>query len=222
MANFEHDSNSDGEWDDSWDTIWNEQDWELYLKTEKGQIRKYQKLYSQFARHQNRLDEVAYHMGWEMQSDHSNSETPPAESPLDAIPDQPYTLHKHPLFIASKALHDWLAEKWTQHVSLASDGFSASQALAYKNTLTQSDQYGLLAVTALDLGDYTLAIAYFKRGLDELNRLIAHITEIDSLEIAPLSAYAKHARTRIFDLREIWLRVIGDCRAAVANRFEDE
>ncbi len=220
MANFEYDSNSDGEWDDSWDTIWNEHDWELYLKTEKGQIRKYQKLYSQFARHQNRLDEVAYHMGWEMQSDHSNSE--PSEPLSEAIPDQPYTLHKHPLFIASKALHDWLAEKWTQHVSLAGDDLSAVQALEYQNTLTRSDQYGLLAVTALDLGDYTLAIAYFKRGLDELNQLIALISTTESLDIAPLAAYAKHARMRIFDLREIWLRVIGDCRAAVANRYEDE
>ena len=36
MANFNFDSNADGEWDDSWETIWNEGDWERYLQSEEG------------------------------------------------------------------------------------------------------------------------------------------------------------------------------------------
>ncbi len=216
MANFEFDSNSDSEWDDSWDTIWNERDWELYLKTERDEVRKYQKLYTRFVANTNRLDEVALYMGWDVQGESSGQEA------SEPIPDQPYTLHKHPLYIASKALHDWLTEKWTQHVSLSGDLLPATTALRVQNAIAQSDQYGLLAVTALDLGDYMLAIAYFKRGLVELNQLLALITELESLNVTPLDLYAKHAKIRIFDIREIWLRVTSDCRAAFAKRFEDE
>lgn len=221
MANFEYDSNPDNEWDDSWETIWNEFDWERYLKSEKDEVRKYQKFYNKLIRSQNRLDEVALFMGWESGAATSDSlET--VETSLDAFPDQPYTLHKHPLFIASKALHEWLTEKWLQHVSLCSDQIPSTTALKVQNAIGQSDYYGLLAVTALDFGDYSLTIAYFKRGLVALNALLGLITEIEELNIAALTAYSKQAKTRLFDLREIWLRVTSDCRAAAAKPFEEE
>lgn len=219
MADFEFESNSDSEWDDSWETIWNEHDWEVYLASEKDQVRKYQKLYNKLARSQNRLDEIALFMGWEAGGENPEQDT---SNPVEAIPDQPYTLHKHPLYVASKALHGWMIEKWTEHVALCSDQVSPVTALKVQNTISQSDQYGLLAVTALDLGDYTLAIAYFKRGLDQINQFLAQLNELDTKNIAPLNAYSKHARTRIFDIREIWLRVMADCRAAGARRFEEE
>ena len=220
MADFEYESNSDSEWDDSWETIWSEHDWEVYLANEKSEVRKYQKLYNKLARSQNRLDEVALFMGWETQSDNTEMET--GESLMEPIPDQPYTLHKHPLYIASKALHDWMTEKWAQHISLCADQISSVFVLKIQNTISQSDQYGLLAVTALDLGDYTLAIAYFKRGLDQINQLLAQLNELETKNIAPLNAYSKHAKIRLFDIREIWLRVMADCRSAATRRLEDE
>jgi hypothetical protein len=221
MANFEYDSNPDNEWDDSWETIWNEHDWERYLQNEKSDVRKYQKIYNKLVHRQNRLDEVALRMDWELPSD-SHESADLEESSSDTLSEEPYTLHKHPLFIASKALHEWMTEKWLQHVSLCSDQISPTQALILQNVINQSDHYGLLAVTALDLGDYTLAIAYFKRGLAALNSILAHLVEVTELDIAPLNSYSKHAKIRIFDLREIWLRVIGDCRAASIKPFDDE
>jgi|ETNmetMinimDraft_22_1059887.scaffolds.fasta_scaffold00221_8 hypothetical protein len=221
MASFENDSNPDNEWDDSWETIWNEFDWERYLNREKDQVRKYQKFYNKLIRSQNRLDEVALFMGWE--SGNATGDTSDSvEISLDSLPDQPYTLHKHPLFIASKALHDWLREAWTQRISLCDDQIAASKALEVQNAISQSDYYGLLAVTALDLGDYSLAIAYFKRGLVALNSLLALLSEVEQMDIDALAAYAKQAKTRLFDIREIWLRVTADCRAAAAKRFDEE
>lgn len=221
MANFEYDSSSDNEWDDSWDTIWNEFDWERYLDSEKDEVRKYQKFYNKLMRSESRLDEVALFMGWE--SGNSTGELQEtAETSLDAVPDEPYTLHKHPLFIASKALHEWLTEKWIQHISLCEGQVASTTALKVQNAIGKSDYYGLLAVTALDLGDYALAIAYFKRGLVALNTLLAILLEVEELNVAALKAYSKQAKTRLFDIREIWLRVTADCRAAVTKRFEEE
>ncbi len=221
MANFENDSNADNEWDDSWETIWNEFDWERYLDVEKDEIRRYQKYYSKLIRSQSRLDQVALFMGWE----NGNSTSDPQESvdtSLDAPPDVPYTLHKHPLFVASKALHQWLTENWFQSISLCSDQIASTVALKVQNTIAQSDYYGLLAVTALDLGDYSLAIAYFKRGLVALNELLALLLEVEEINVDALSAYSKQAKIRLFDIREIWLRVTADCRAAAARGFEEE
>jgi len=220
MADFEYESNPDRDWDDSWETVWNEHDWEVYLANEKDQVRRYQKLYNKLARNQNRLDEVALFMGWDTNADPQDQET--ADNAIEAISDQPYTLHKHPLYIASKALHDWLTESWSQHVSLCSEQISPVPALNIQKTISSSEQYGLLAVSALDLGDYALAIAYFKRGLSQINGLLSQLNELETKNIAPLNAYSKHAKIRLFDIREIWLRVMSDCRTAVARRFEEE
>lgn len=220
MADFEYESNPDSEWDDSWGTVWNEHDWEVYLTNEKDEVRRYQELYNKLARNQNRLDEAALFMGWDTNGDPQDQET--ADNAIEAISDQPYTLHKHPLYIVSKALHDWLTERWSQHVSLCSEQISPVLALKIQKTVSSSEQYGLLAVTALDLGDYALAIAYFKRGLSQINGLLSQLNELETKNIAPLNAYSKHAKIRLFDIREIWLRVISDCRTAVARRFEEE
>jgi len=220
MADFEYESNSDSEWDDSWDTLWSEHDWEAYLANESDEVQRYQRLYNKLAQHPNRLDEIALRMGWDLQVDPKDSDS--SEPPQDALPELPYTLHKHPLFIASKALHGWMTEKWSQRVALCTDRVKPIFALEVQNTITQSDQYGLLGVTALDLGDYTLAVAYFKRGLQQLNKLLAQLNGIEAKNAAPLEAYGVHAKIRIFDLREIWLRVMSDCRDAASGRFEEE
>jgi hypothetical protein len=220
MADFESETNPDSEWEDSWEAVWNEHDWEVYLANEKDQVRRYQKLYDKLAQNQNRLDEVALSMGWDTNADPQDQET--ADNGIEAISDQPYTLHKHPLYIASKALHNWLTERWSQHVSLCSEQISPVSALKIQKTISSSEQYGLLAVTALDLGDYALAIAYFKRGLSKINGLLSQLNELETKNIAPLHAYSKHAKIRLFDIREIWLRVMSDCRTAIARRFEEE
>ena len=69
MANFDFNSNADGEWDDSWETIWNETDWERYLKSEDRQVTQYQRLYAKRAHDVDRLDQVASSMGWDAKSD---------------------------------------------------------------------------------------------------------------------------------------------------------
>ena len=221
MGSYEHDSNPENDWEDSWDTIWNEFNWEQYLRNEDDAIAKYQTLYNKLIRSANRLDEVALFMGWQqapaLQADEEAGDTETA----DALP-QPYTLHKHPLFVSSKALHGWLMEKWSQHVALCSEQVSTTKALALVSSFSESDYYGLLAVTALDLDDYALAIAYFKRGMVSINKALALLAEFEESEVEPLPTYVKQARIRLFDIREIWLRVSSDCRATIARGTDED
>jgi hypothetical protein len=220
MANFDFDSNADGEWDDSWETIWNESDWERYLKSEDRQVYQYQRLYASKAQDVDRLDKVASSMGWDARGDSSSGDH---SDQLTELPEsEPYTLHKHPLYIANKALHRWLSENWKQEANKHSDRLSIYSALSLQEAISKSDEYGLLAVTALDLADFSLAIAYIKRGFAHLNALLARLSSIDHFERESLSEFVSQARMRIFDIREIWLRVAADCRAASESRFEED
>ena len=220
MANFDFDSNADGDWDDSWETIWNEGHWERYLQTEEAQVSHYQRLYVKHSKDANRLDKVASSMGWDAQGEQSANEV--TDTQLDMPKSGPYTLHKHPLYIASNALHSWLSDNWKQEANMHSDRISNYSALSLQEAISKSDEYGLLAVTALDLADFSLTIAYIKRGFALLNELLAGLSRIDHFQRESLSEFVTQAKIRAFDIREIWLRVAADCRAASGQRLDED
>ena len=187
------------------------------MRSEDDEVAKYQTLYNKLVRSVNRLDEVALFMGWQQRP--GEEENPAVED--DADP-EPHTLHKHPLFVSSKALHNWLIEKLQLHIALCSEQFSTQQALALQSAYHESDYYGLLAVTALDMDDFALAIAYFKRGMVSINKALALLAEFEASGIEPLPLYARQARVRLFDVREIWLRVTSDCRSTIAKGSDED
>ena len=222
MGSFEPDSNPESNWDDSWEAVWNEFDWEQYLRREGDEVAKYQTFYDKLIRSQNRLDEVALYMGWQSASSPADSDGDDDLAAAEFPDPQPYTLHRHPLFVASKALHGWLIQRWMQHVALCSEKLPTEKVMAYQATLAESDYYGLLAVTALDMDDFALAVAYLKRGMVAINQSLALIAAFEAMQISPLPLYLSQARVRLFDLREIWLRVSADCRSTMSRGAEEE
>jgi len=78
-----------------------------------------------------------------------------------------------------------------------------------------------MAIHALDFGDYTMAICLFKRALAELNGCFAQIGSEAADASETVLAGRDDIRQRLFDIREIWLRVISDCREDT-NRLADE
>jgi len=222
MGNYESESDPEKEWDDSWeDTGWTEFNWEQYLRCESEEVKKYQAIYTKLIRSHNRLDEVALYMGWQPNGEPmADAEGSQGTSAQEEPP--PYTLHRHPLYVSSKALHSWLSDQWSRRVSLSSSKVDAAQAVAFQSAINESDQYGVLAVTALDMDDFALAIAYFKRGLAAVNRAFGIISSFEAKGVDSLSLYVKHARIRLFDIREIWLRVTSDCRATLSRRSNED
>lgn len=220
MGNYESEPNPNNDWDDSWDIDWNEFRWEQYLQTESEEIKKYQMIYAKLIRSQNRLDEVALYMGWQPSSETAAEADPNPPESEEGQP--PYTIHRHPLYVSSKALHEWLSNQWQRRVKLLSKQLDPSKAVSYLAAIQESDQYGVLAVTALDMDDFALAIAYFKRGLVAVNKALGLISEFEAIGADSLSLYSKHARIRLFDIREIWLRVTSDCRATLSRRSDDD
>lgn len=229
MSNFETDGPSDNEWEDRGELAWNEFDWEKYLREQDDVIHRYLAFYEQSKGHEDRIDETAHLMGWDEdswsseQADTPSRETaePEAESEIGEGKDEPYTLHKNPIFISTKAIYLSLKRPWER---LAINPAKAPQTLALDlhAALYRGEEQAMLAIQALDFGDYAMAISLFKRALGELNRTFALLNANPVAKLPAVVHYREDALPRLFDLREIWLRVMNECREELERPADED
>ncbi|MBC8010165.1 MAG: hypothetical protein H7067_08710 [Burkholderiales bacterium] len=229
MGNTNSENPSDNEWDDRGELVWNEFDWERYLRQQDESILRYLGFYEKLRNHPERLDEAAKLMGWGVEEwtsdatigadDDDDDDDDVTEVDLGDEAD-PYTLHKNPIFVATRALFLSLKRGWEQ---LADSGDKVPQklALAYYATLLRTEDQAMQAVSALDFGDYAMAISLFKRALRDLNLTMATLEPEACTHSRALGNYRESALARLFDLREVWLRVMGECREELARPSDD-
>jgi hypothetical protein len=223
MSDFNPDGPSENEWDERGDLAWNEFDWEQYLRHQDEVVIRYLAFYEQLKDHPSRLDEVAHFMGWDKEDWSSEGTTLGEDSEVDdesedgdgdetvEFDPEPYTLHKNPIFIAIKAIQLSLKRGWER---IAHDPQKVPQSLAlnFQTSLHRSDENAMLAIQALDFGDYALAISLFKRALRDINHSLALLEPKVTAFSRYLSSFREDALSRLFDLREVYLRVMNECR----------
>jgi hypothetical protein len=233
MSNFDPDGPADNEWDDRGDLAWNEFDWEHYLREQDDIIHRYLAFYEQLKGHPDRIDEAAHFMGWDREdwsSEGADDEEDAGAVSEDEAADradisdydaEPYTLHKNPVFVASRAIFLSLKRGWER---IATDSQRVPQALAIglQTSLYRSEEHALLAIQALDFGDYAMAISLLKRAHGELNQTLALLNSISDPASRSLLHFREDALPRLFDLREIWLRVMHECRQELGRPPEPE
>lgn len=231
---------SDNDWEDRGDLIWNEFDWERYLRDQDEVVLRYLAFYEKLRDQPERLDEAARLMGWGVEewtsegvqsgsdtddSDDDEDEDEESEDDLTEVDlddeDEPYTLHKNPIHVATRALFLSLKRTWEQ---TADDPAKVPQklALGFHAALVRTEEQASQAVSALDFGDYAMAISLFKRALRELNFALAVLEPEACQHSRALERYRSDAFRRLFDLREIWLRVMSECREELARPSDDE
>ncbi len=227
MGNTNSENPSDHDGDERGELIWNEFDWERYLREQDEVVLRYLGFYEQFKQSAERLDEAARQMGWRVADwtsdgvqdgdDFSDDDEDEDELGDDA---EPYTLHKNPIHVASRALFLSLKRAWEQ---IASDPEKVPQALALRHqvALSRTEDQAMQAISALDFGDYALAISLFKRALRDLNLVLATLDERVCAGSRALQRHRGHALPRLFDLCEVWLRVMSECRAELARPVDD-
>jgi hypothetical protein len=94
--------------------------------------------------------------------------------------------------------------------------------LALLASFHRQEEEAVHAIHALDFGDYAMAVSLFKRALSSLNGSLALLNDEGSNKYRTVAAYREDALPRLFDLREIWLRVIAECREELERPAEDE
>lgn len=211
MTNPEFDGLFDNEWDDRGELAWTEGDWEQYLADQEKVIREYARTYERVAPGPDRIDKVARELGWESasESEAADDDGDPDDAPGEDW--EPYTIHRNPVYVATKALYLGLIANW-QRLASEPGRISSAAAMAMHASLHRGQEVALHGIHALEMGDYTLAVCFFKRALRELNTSMALLGEPAANEPPVAARYRRYARPRMFDLREIWLRVMGECR----------
>ncbi len=214
--NFEH---SDGNWDETpSEPIWNEYQWRKYLKGSDQDTVKFLSIYNTLKDKPNHLDEVAIQMGWDAEDISLTDEfnTPESEEDteahFDANEDAPYTLHCHPVIVVTRALYRDLHQSWEDYMVQSQNDLSPQLCWNYANSLHQAEMNVLLSIQAIDLGDFGLTICHLKNSLSGLNQTLALLNQITHPDPEFLANFLKESHIRIFDLREMWIRVMSDCR----------
>ena len=215
MTNSESDGLFENDWEDRGELAWTEADWMKYLGEQDTAVGEYLKHYDQLSDVPDRIDEVARRMGWELTATpETEAEEAAAEADEVFAGDwDPYTLHRNPVYISSRALYLSLIAHW-ERVAAQPERVPPALGVTLQALLYRGNEQVLQAVQALEMGDYTLAICLFKRALGELNRIFARLGQPD-VAATPLAVrFREYALPRLFDLREIWLRVMNECRAS--------
>jgi len=234
MKNFDYDNFSEGDWDDRGDIAWNEFDWERFLKRQDNESARFIRVYNSLAGKPNRIDETAQILGWDssdwsmndfsVEMDMPDSEILGTSAPLeDEDRDiDPYTIHRHPLFIASQGLFDSIIFTWEALLKDEAVELSAQACFDLMQSLSNGKLEALLALQALDLADYALTISELKRAMCTLNSGFAVLDPLEDHSNPKVNFFVKEAKQRLFDVREIWLRVMYDCRVELNRRISDE
>jgi hypothetical protein len=221
MGNFDSDG-SESHWEDRGELAWNEFDWERYLRGQEEAIGRYLGHYEAARHRPDRIDFVAEKMNWGTGDWTEEDDTRAAEEREgDDDEDDVYTLHQNPIYIATKAIYLSLFHSWQK---LAGDAAKVPQpvAVALLASLHRGEEQAVAAIHALDFGDYAMAVSIFKRALGALNGSLAVINDDTLLRHRHVVAWREQALPRFFDLREIWLRVIAECRDELDRPVEDD
>ncbi len=222
MTNSDSDGLFDNDWEDRGELAWTELDWQRYLDTQEAAVREYIKFYDQLPEAVDRVDEAARRMGWELADTQEATELTETEETDDEVDEvfagdwDPYTLHRNPVYISTRALYVSLIAHW-ERVAAQPDRVPAALGITLQALLYRGNEQAVQAVQALEMGDYTLAICLFKRALRELNLTLARLSQPDVAETPLAIRYREYAMPRLFDLREIWLRVMNECRSTGAE-----
>lgn len=226
MSNYNSDGGPDNEWDERGDLAWNEFDWERYLREQDEAVLRYLRLYESAKDQTDRIDVVAEKMGWgqgDWSDDNDLEFATDEDEDEEDFRSEPevYTLHKNPIFIATKALFVGLNGSW-EHLATAAGIVPQPLAVSLLAALRRSEENAVQAIHALDFGDYAMAVSLFKRALSSLNGTLALLNSEAAGGHPALVTWRDEAQRRLFDLREIWLRVIAECRDEVDRPADDE
>lgn len=225
MSGYEFDGYSEGDWESHEELAWNEFDWQQYLKNTEGDIAEFLAHYHRLKHKPDHLDEIARLMGWDIE------EWTPAELDVDAeatgeCPNEdedfvdPYTIHKHPVYIVTHALYQHLFQIWEHFTGQHHKLLSPVLAARFPSSLHAGELNAVMAINALDMGDFNLTICHLKNAMAALNHSMRLIQEVSLKNVRHQAIFEAECMSVLFDLREVWLRVMNDCREE-ENRDSD-
>jgi hypothetical protein len=231
MTNFNHEGNFEGDSEDRGNTYWRELDWKQFLTRREKETARFLMHYDNCpVGATERLDWVALQMEWEaddwavgdgVEDDESASEDRQwQEADEDASQDEdPYTIHRHPVYIVCSGLFLQLRFTW-RRVMREKRQVDGLLSWDFADCLNEAEKHSLLGMQCMDMADYMLCVVHFKRALRGINAAMSLLPKL-ILDVSGTKELESCCLMRLFDLREVCLRVIQDCRDEDKRDFGD-
>ena len=235
MSQYNPEGFPEGDWDERGDLSWNEFDWRQFLLRRGKEVERFGDIYRVHCHEPEHLDHVAQQMGWQAEDwsvadfeggeeddlDNAASGASGDDAP-QSLDGDPYTLHRHPVFIVTRALFaqldllvDALCSVPGIHLRIR-----PKRLWGLAGVLATAEREMLLALQSLDMGDFMLAVLHFKHAHQAISETMAHLEGLADVSGAA-DEFRLEARVRLFDLREVCLRVMNDCREEDRRNFRD-
>lgn len=233
MTNYNFDSQPEGDWEDRGNLTWNELDWQQFLHRQEREIARFLKFYDECGLEASeRLDWVARQMGWDAddwsvsdlpeESDLEEPESWDAEpaGPNEPADTDPYTLHRHPVFVVCSGLFLQIRFLWRTALRSHPAKVNALECWDFSECLNEAERHSLIAMQCMDTGDLLLCVVHMKRALRGLNLAMSLLPRLAQTAMAG-EFFRQAMQSRLFDLREVFLRVMQDCRFEDRRDFRD-
>jgi hypothetical protein len=200
-----------GEFEGSGNASWGEADWAGYLMRNDHEVGRFLSYYNEAQSLSDRLDNSARRMGWE------NADWGPGDPPDDPAADEdgpelPYCIHQHPVYIVARALGIQLTVCFRKLCQDAGPGINALTAADLVHSFWDVEHQMVMAINATDTGDMSLALVHMKRALSAINYTIGLLAQVPEATRQTSAESTQEIEAALFDLREICLRVMADCR----------
>ncbi len=201
-----------GDFEGSGNASWGEADWAGYLQKNDLEVARFLSYYTEVKDLPDRLDISARRMGWE------NADWAPGDAVDEVLeddnegPDLPYCIHQHPVYVVSRALGIQLSHSFQRLCRESSPAITAMEATNIMLSFWDSQHQVIMAINATDTGDLPLALVHMKRALSAINFSIGLTAGIPSAAKLSSAEAAQDIESTLFDLREVCLRVMADCR----------
>jgi hypothetical protein len=166
-------SPDDGE--EQGELVWSEFDWERYLRQRDEALTEYSRCYDQVTDFPDRIDEVARRLGWEPTLDGEAEGADDDDEDFEDDDLDPYTLHRNPVYVATRALFAGLLRTVESHATAGE--LAPTAAFPLLRALHEAEMAVVLGVQSLDLGDSALGISQLKRALGLFNRAMGLLPE---------------------------------------------
>ena len=209
------------------DRIWDEYEWERFLRQQDHKTEKYMELLEKYLDHPQRDQIIAREMGWTQllneedwneevdamlaeESSAFGGEAPANESPLLT----PQSFEDNQLYRAAFALTVWIDKLFDEHASLQNEPTAVK--LATHSALASAKLAAALSDD--DVDEIGMTIAYLKRALKAITGSMEAGAQLLAEGLITARQHASLNR-RLFEVRDGIITLMGQFRAEWLRRF---
>jgi hypothetical protein len=214
--------------DDDFDApeVWDEFQWERFLKQQDQKTEKYFGLMEKYLDHPNRDAIIAQEMGWEAHAeanwDEFEEEFDECSAEMDELSQMEEEdedelsrdVFSHPAFEEAMSVHYWIEEVITTHSGLSEHPLFASFVGRFA-TCSAKLAGALFQDSDEELG---MVIAFLKRGLKAANDSLALLEELTEKNLLTREE-ADRVKIPLFSLRQVLVDLMGENRAEWLRRY---